>query len=438
MEFFGRAKEIEKLRGVRAAAAKTSQFAVITGRRRVGKTELAKRAFGDEPFVYLFVSRKTEPELVADFVAEVNAVEGLRMPAEVRSLKVFFEELFFLAGERPVTVFVDEFQEFLRVAPGFYGDLQGLWDRHHDRSHLALVACGSVNSLMTRIFQDRKEPLYGRGTAFLRVEPFDPDALLDLLRTHAPGATGGDLLALWAVTGGVAKYVATLLDAGAVGTDATIAAVFREDSPFLEEGRMLLSDEFGGESATYFTILSAIARGANSRNAIEQIVGRPVGGHLTRLERDYRLVSKRLPLFAQSGRQLRYALEDPFYAFWFRFVFKYDYAIQIRAWEKLRQIVRRDFDAFAGHALEGLFRARFAACGEWTRMGAWWDRKGENEIDIVAEDELARRAAFYEVKRDANRFDIRLLRRKAEAFLKATGAFRGYRLEFLPLSLSDL
>ena len=50
-------------------------------------------------------------------------------------------------------------------------------------------------------------------------------------------------------------------------------------------------------------------------------------------------------------------------------------------------------------------------------MGAWWDRKGENEIDLVCENELTGNMDFYEVKRNISRFDSSALESKVEAFL---------------------
>ena len=62
MEFFGREEELRELRKVREIARKHARFTVVTGRRRVGKTELLKKAFGDgkTPCLYLLVTRKTE------------------------------------------------------------------------------------------------------------------------------------------------------------------------------------------------------------------------------------------------------------------------------------------------------------------------------------------------------------------------------------------
>ena len=45
-----------------------------------------------------------------------------------------------------------------------------------------------------------------------------------------------------------------------------------------------------------------------------------------------------------------------------------------------------------------------------------WDRKGENEIDLVCDDEVSGRLDFFEVKRNPGRIDVDLLKHKADAF----------------------
>lgn len=72
------------------------------------------------------------------------------------------------------------------------------------------------------------------------------------------------------------------------------------------------------------------------------------------------------------------------------------------------------------------------------RIGGWWDRKGENEIDIVAENELTGEATFFEVKRKADNIDMDVLERKAAAFLRATGELKGYRISYKGLSMDDM
>ena len=67
MKFFDRKKEIAKLRAIRDRARSGACFTVITGRRRVGKTELVKQAFGDRPYLYLYVVRSAEADLCDGF-----------------------------------------------------------------------------------------------------------------------------------------------------------------------------------------------------------------------------------------------------------------------------------------------------------------------------------------------------------------------------------
>lgn len=438
MKFFDREDKIAKLRAIREESERESRFTVITGRRRVGKTELVKRAFSDRNFAYLFVSRKSESDLVEGFVDEFNRVFPSSVSREIRSLEGFFGEVLKFARHEHITVFVDEFQDFEKVNPSFFSILQGLWDREHETSRINLVVCGSINSLINKIFLSRKEPLYGRQTSFMRIDPFPIAVLKDILSHHKRKWEAEDLLALWTLTGGVAKYVALLMDAGATSADKMFSTVISEDSFFLEEGRVLLGDEFGKGYSVYFSILSAIARGLTSRNEIELAVGRQIGGYLTRLEEDYHLISKISPFAAKTTRLTHYQISDPFYRFWFRFIFRYDYMVQMKSFRLLRKIVARDYPAFSGRALEDYFRSKLAETGEWTRIGSWWDRKGENEIDIIAENEIDGTMLVAEVKRDASRISIGRLRNKFDAFSRAVGTSPASTPRFKSLSMDDM
>ena len=53
---------------------------------------------------------------------------------------------------------------------------------------------------------------------------------------------------------------------------------------------------------------------------------------------------------------------------------------------------------------------------EYTQIASWWDRKGENEIDIIAADELEQKVIFYEVKRQAKDINLGILK-ESRAFL---------------------
>lgn len=211
------------------------------------------------------------------------------------------------------------------------------------------------------------------------------------------------------------------------------------NSTFLSEGKNNLIEEFGKDYGTYFSILSCIARGKNVRSEIEDVIGREVGGYLTNLEKEYELIGKRQPLFAKSmTKNVRYELDDVFYSFWFRFVFKYSYIIEIENYGKLQEIISRDYNTFSGLMLERYFHRRAMESGEFTRLGRWWDRKGENEIDMIAEDELNESVTFFEIKRQKNEIALGVLKQKAETFLQATHQFKGYEIAYKGLSMEEM
>lgn len=52
MRFFDREAEFEKLREIEELSQEVAQFTIITGRRRIGKTELVKQFYGKHPIKY--------------------------------------------------------------------------------------------------------------------------------------------------------------------------------------------------------------------------------------------------------------------------------------------------------------------------------------------------------------------------------------------------
>ena len=439
--FFGREREIALLRREREIARRSARFTVLTGRRRVGKTALARRALedGTQPYVHLPITRQPEPTLCEQLQEEAERGLGMPIPGVCRRFGELFDALMRESLRRPFTLVLDEFQEFDRTNPGVFGDVQAVWDRHHTTSRINLVVSGSVNRLMNKIFFKDSEPLYGRNTGKLELRPFEPALLKTVFRHYHPKFTPDALLALWTVSGGVARYVDMMMAERAFTRRAMLAAIFSETSPYVDEGRTVLADEFGSDYGTYFTILSGIASGKTTAAELKTLLGRDIGGFLGKLEDQYGIVSRKQPLFDESvAKNGHWQIDDCFFRFWFRFVFKYRYLIELGRFDRLLDIATRDFDTFSGYALERYFRWKFESEGRYTRMGGWWDRKGENEIDLVCEDEERNALDLYEVKRDARRINLGALASRRDAFLAKNPELRRRRISLKGLSLADL
>ena len=439
MRFFDRTEEIASLKEILGLSKSNAQFTVVTGRRRIGKTSLVWKAYEKEPILYFFVARKAESDLCADYIQEIENKLTIPTMGRVERFPEIFEYLMKISIERPITLFIDEFQEFFKVNKSVYSEMQRIWDMYHTKARINLIVCGSIFSMMTKIFKNKKEPLYNRQTRFMSIKPFSPAVLKEIMAEYNPHYTTEDLLALYSFTGGVAKYVQLLVDAGATTKIKMLNHIIKADSVFIGEGKSILIEEFGKDYGVYFSILSAIARGKTLRSEIEQIVGREIGGYLTKLEKEYEVITKNQPIFEKSStKNVHYTIEDNFFTFWFRFIYKYNYMLEIENYDAVKTIINRDYETFSGKMLERYFRRVLVESKEFTRIGSWWDRKGENEIDIVAENELNDEAIFIEVKRKEENFDAEVLNEKVNVFTRATGKFKDYAVSQKGLSMTDM
>ena len=441
MKFYGREDEIDELRKVREISHRFARFTVVTGRRRIGKTELVRQAFDDKTdlYLHLVITKKTEKIQCEKLQEEAVRVLGMTIHGTCTCFSELFEELMKESVSRPFTLVLDEFQEFDRTNPGVFGDIQAIWDRFHPQSKINLVISGSVNRLMNKIFFSDSEPLYGRNTGRLQLQPFGTALLKEIFRSYRPAYKPADLLALWTFTGGVARYVDLLMSERAFSRKAMLDTVFDPTSSYLDEGRTILADEFGPDYGTYFTILAVLSSGQTTSAELKNVLGCEVGGYLAKLENQYGIISKKQPLFEKSSsKNCHYQIDDCFFRFWFRFVFKYQYLIELRRYEELRKIAERDYAVFSGFSLEFFFRRKFIEESRCTRLGGWWDRKGENEIDLVVDDEFAGKLEFVEIKRDAARISLAELKEKGEAFFAKNPDVRSRRTSFVGLSIKDM
>lgn len=441
MRFFDREEEFCKLAEIEELSHEVAQFTIITGRRRIGKTEMIKKFYENKTMLYFFVARKAEADLCDIYIEEIRSKLNVPMiDSKGATFAAVFKYIMELSLTKHITLFIDEFQDFYRVAPSIYSDMQNIWDSYKNEAHINLIVAGSVNTLMNKIFKDKKQPLFGRQTNTIHVRPFRPSVLKEIMSEYCPGYKKSDLLALYTLTGGVAKYVELFIDRKKFTEKKMLDMFFERDSYFLPEGKNMLVDEFGKDYGIYFSILTLIAQGRNTRSELESALNiKELSGYLKNLCEEYGLINKMQPIYEKSSnKNVHYAINDQFLKFWFRFIYKYTHIIEAGGNDRLKTIAERDFATVSGKSLEHYFTEVLKESGQYTRLGYWHDRKGENEIDIVAEDELDNKIEFIEVKRQARNFDEDVLKAKSELFLKAVGTFKGYEILYKGLSIEDM
>jgi len=434
MKFYNREKELKNLKNIEQASKESAKMTIIVGRRRIGKTTLIKEAYPQK--LYLFVSKKNEALLCEEFIKIVEQQLEVKIFGEIKKFRELFEYLMELSTKRAFTLIIDEFQEFLTVNKSLYSDMQNIWDSYKDRSQMNLVLSGSIYSLMKRIFEDRKEPLFGRANNKMELKAFSVVTLKEILGDYSLDYTNDDLLSFYILTGGVAKYVEIFVDAKAFTLDSQLDLIFDDYSLFLDEGKNLLIEEFGKGYTTYFSILSLIASSKTSRTEMESILERNIGGYLEKLESEYQIIKKIKPIFAKEGsRTVKYEIIDNFFNFWFRFIYKYRSAIELENYEYVKKIVKRDYETYSGKFLESYFHEKLRLGYEYSAIGNYWERGNQNEIDIVAVNEDEKRMLIGEVKRNSKKIDLHKVEQKA---LKLTSKYRKYSVEYRGFSLGDM
>ena len=436
MRFYNRDSEMRIFNQIWENAENSAQFTVVVGRRRIGKTALLKKVIENIPSVYLFVSRKSEALLCEEFVREIETSLQVRILGEIKTFKILFDYLMELSKSRRFTLVLDEFQEFSNINPSIYSDMQNVWDNSKNNSRINLIICGSIYSMMKKIFEHSKEPLFARQTEKIMVRAFDIPTLKEILNDYYPQYSSEDLLAFYLFTGGIAKYVELFVNKKCFTPKKMLNEIFREESFFLSEGKHVLIEEFGKDYGTYFSILSLIASSKNTRNEMETILTTSIGGHLERLEQDFNLIKKIRPLFSKPAtKQVRYAIEDNFLNFWFRFIYKYASAIEIGNYDYVREIVERDYKTYSGLILEKYFTQQLIENKQFSAIGNYWESGNTNEIDIVAVNDLRMKISFFEIKRQKSKINLNSLKEKSQNILSK---FNTYEFNYVGLSMEEM
>jgi AAA+ ATPase superfamily predicted ATPase len=430
-------------------------FLQISGRRRIGKTALiqeALRAAGVARTLYIQIP-DSDP---AGVVAACNGyLETFGIEGRVTSLG----ELALLIGrlaEEGFVVVLDEFQYFHRKQlADFCSLLQAEVDRLAAKAADVpggLIVLGSLHAEMTALLEDRDAPLFNRTTDTLELGHLDIASVLEILRAHADDDPWR-LLFLWNLFEGVPKFYRDAFEQGVLGADRRTvlrSLFFSSSSPLRNEADNWFLRELRGR---YDMVLQFLAKhpgciNADIEAAMADLSGpgevRQVGGYLKILSERYRMIERRLPIFAPPrARSGRYYIRDNFLRAWLSALQRPVSAVAFRPVEGLIDQADERLAEVEGHALEDLVgqiyeeRSR-RGMGDFPlseRIQGYWDRS-DVEIDLVAINEDECRIRFGSCKRNPLRLlaSVEGLRTSAGRFLQAHPRFAGWTVEYVAIA----
>ncbi|HEY0023799.1 MAG TPA: ATP-binding protein [Longimicrobium sp.] len=365
-------------------------FAV--GRRRVGKSFILSRFARQVDGIYYQATRRTEAEQLAALSRIVGARfqdAALRRGINFPSWEELFAYVTDRAGGNPFLLVLDEFPYLAAAAPALTSIVQSAWDHDWQKTGMKLILSGSYISAMNQLEQI-DQPLYGRRTAKLIVNPFGfADAALFM-----PQYGVRDQLVAYGLFGHLPGHL-SLLDAERSLPQNAAAALLSPSGRLVDDAQHML-DAFTSDAHVHYSIIEAIAGGEQTWSGITKRVGR-VGGALQRplqwLE-EMQVIARIVPITERNPRRSKrvlYRIIDPYVAFWHRTVIRLVNAGSLglvepeRLWD---EVVGPDLDDIMGPVFEEVCRDFVRRTHRLPfrpiRVGEWWDATSQNQVDVVS------------------------------------------------------
>jgi len=312
MAFFGREPEFKKLDEMYQSG--NFEFAVIYGRRRIGKTTLIREFIKDKKAVFFAANESTAQ---ANLQSLSKCIGGKGLSPVFSDFESAFSAVFDLAAKERLIFIIDEFPYLEESSRGVSSLLQILIDHRKNSSKLMIILCGSSMSFMENQVLGHKSPLFGRRTAQFKILPFTFFEALPFLNNFNPV----DKALLYGVTGGVPEYLGKI-NARKNVRENIIDLFLSPSGHFFEEPLNLIKQELR-EPSMYNVIIESIASGATRLNEIASKAGiesNKCAKYLNSLIA-LALVKKEYPYGEKIGKRSIYRLEDFMFRFWYRFVF---------------------------------------------------------------------------------------------------------------------
>ena len=411
--FIGREHELNTLN--KLYNSDKFEFAVIYGRRRVGKTALISEFTKDKDTIFFTGVETNAKQNLDNFsrcIMEYNT--GIASGASYNSFQMALEYVFELAKTKRIVLVIDEYPYVARASKSLASTLQLLIDKNKDASKLFLILCGSSMSYMEDHVLAYKAPLYGRRTAQFKINPFE---FLEACR-YFENFSDEDKALAYGIVGGTPQYLMQLDDKLSIEENIKNTHLNPSSSIF-EEPTNLLKHEVR-EPAIYNAVITAIATGSSKMNEISNKIDEDTSVCATYIKNLITLgiVKKESPYGKKSTRKTIYSIEDNMFHFWYRFVPENTSIISRGAVDLAYSRIAPELSSYMGSVCEDICKQYLwkllleGKCAvNFTDLGRWWGAnpktKSQEEIDIMGTDKDT--ALFAECKWTNEKVDLGVL-----------------------------
>lgn len=382
-----------------------SSLVVLYGRRRVGKTTLISEFIKDKNALFFLASEESETQNCAAFKEKAADFidNDLLRNADVKSWDTIFKTIMDAHHDSKPVIVLDEFQYLGKSNSAFPSIFQRIWEEILKNQEVMVILCGSLISMMESQTLAYDSPLYGRRTAQIRLRQI-PFAYY---HEFFPDKSRKNLIEMYAVTGGVPKYIELFSESRDIYT-AIQKCVLNRSGYLYDEPHFLLQQEVS-EVGSYFSIIKAIAAGNSKLSAIASVLEIKATSLTKYLKTliDLDILEREVPITEEKPEKSKrglYKIKDNYLRFWFAFVYPNRSFIESgHSRIVMNKIHKGLVTNHIGFVYEDVCRERMwdlNAEDAWpfhfTKLGRYWDNKCE--IDITALDPEGRNLILGECK----------------------------------------
>lgn len=386
--FIGREKELKQLE--KQYSSHKFEFAVIYGRRRIGKTSLIQEFIKNKKNIFFTGIETNEKQNLVNLSHAIISSDDMNFDSYQKAIEYVFSKA---VNERLIFV-IDEYPYLANAYPAISSILQSIIDKNKDNTKLFLILCGSSLSFMEEQVLGYQSPLYGRRTSQYKIKPFTYFESKKYFKNY----TNKEKAVIYGITSGIPLYL-SLINENLSLKDNIIDNFLSANGYLYEEPTSLIKQECR-EPAIYNSIIQVIAEGATRLSDIANKVGLETGVTTIYIKKLLALgiVKKEYPIYKPTKRKTIYQLDDSMFIFWYKFIPKYISMINMGMGEIVYDNIEKYIPEFMDYIFEDICKQYLWKLNIsnqlpylFTNLGKWWGNdsrlKSEVEIDILGYNE---------------------------------------------------
>jgi uncharacterized protein len=412
MSIIGRKSEILEFDEI--ISSPKSEFLVVYGRRRVGKTYLIRQYFENKfSFYSTGLAEENTTLQIANFNAALRQSPFYEEQKDAENWMDAFRNLIKILEANPAekkVIFIDELPWMDTKNSGLISAIDFFWNSWASaRNDIKFIVCGSSASWMIDNLLKNTKGLYNRVTNRIKLKPFTLKETKEYLLTMGGNYDNYQVIELYMALGGIPFYLNFVKTQESASQNIN-RLFFSEQAKLRDEYELLFASLFKNYQK-HITIINALAHKKKGlfKSEIVKVSKMKDGGTLTTILKELEASDfiRKYNMPGQKVRNIIYQLTDNFTLFHHNFIEKSN-ETDTNFW--LNTINTPSYYAWAGNAFEIVcllhsqeIKKALGIAGIQSNTYAWSNTKSQIDLIFDRKDQVIN---LIEIKFSHSKFTV--------------------------------